>query len=129
MKVLSLREPYASLVKNKVKLVETRSWKTNYRGELYIHASKTKILKSDRENKELMNLLGDNKLNYGNVICKCKLADCVYMTEDFVKSMKENNHKEYICGIYSEGRYAWILEDIEEIESFPAKGQLGIWNL
>ena len=29
MKVISLREPYATLIKNKIKLVETRSWKTN----------------------------------------------------------------------------------------------------
>ena len=45
MKVLSIREPWASLIMNKKKLVETRSFKTNYRGELYIHASLTKIKK------------------------------------------------------------------------------------
>ena len=36
-KILSLTEPYATLIKEKKKLVETRSWKTDYRGELYIH--------------------------------------------------------------------------------------------
>ena len=39
MKVLSLTEPYATLIKKGVKTIETRSWKTNYRGKLYIHAS------------------------------------------------------------------------------------------
>ena len=43
MKVLSLTEPYATLIKNGSKTIETRSWKTNYRGRLYIHASSTKI--------------------------------------------------------------------------------------
>ena len=38
MKVLSIKEPFATLIKNKIKCIETRSWKTNYRGELYIHA-------------------------------------------------------------------------------------------
>lgn len=33
MKVLILIEPYATLIKKK--FVETRSWKTEYRGELY----------------------------------------------------------------------------------------------
>ena len=47
MKVLSITEPFATLIKNKKKFIETRSWKTNYRGELYIHASKTKINKKD----------------------------------------------------------------------------------
>ena len=45
MKVLSLTEPCATLIKEKKKLVETRSWKTSYRGELYIHACSTKIPK------------------------------------------------------------------------------------
>lgn len=36
MKVLSLTEPYATLIKEGKKKVETRSWKTSYRGELYI---------------------------------------------------------------------------------------------
>ena len=39
MKVLSIVEPYATLIKENKKIIETRSWKTNYRGELYIHAS------------------------------------------------------------------------------------------
>ena len=39
MKVLSIKEPFATLVKDGVKRYETRSWKTNYRGEIYIHAS------------------------------------------------------------------------------------------
>ena len=58
MKVLSITEPFATLIKNKKKFIETRSWKTNYRGELYIHASKTKINKKDADNQELINLKG-----------------------------------------------------------------------
>ena len=34
MKVLSLIEPYATLIKSKKKYIETRSWKTSYRGEI-----------------------------------------------------------------------------------------------
>ena len=52
MKVLSLTEPYATLIKNRIKTIETRSWKTNYRGKLYIHASKTKIPKKYKDNNE-----------------------------------------------------------------------------
>lgn len=128
MKVLSLTEPYASLIKENKKMVETRSWKTNYRGELYIHVSKTKISKIDLQNKELMSLIDDKKLNYGKIICKCKLVDCRLMTKEYIKDMKNNNHQEYICGEYEEGRYAWILRDVEVIEPIAAKGRLGIWN-
>ena len=32
MKVITIREPFATLIKDKVKIYETRGWKTNYRG-------------------------------------------------------------------------------------------------
>ena len=43
VKVLSIKEPYATLICNKKKSIETRSYKTNYRGELYIHALPTLV--------------------------------------------------------------------------------------
>lgn len=129
MKVLSLTEPYATLIKEKKKLVETRSWKTNYRGELYIHASVTISSKNHKKDKELMTLLGNTKLNFGYIICKCNLVDCIYMTKEYVENIKKNNYQEYICGEYKEGRYAWILDNIIPLEEpIKAKGKLSIWN-
>lgn len=129
MKVLSLTEPCATLIKEKKKLVETRSWKTDYRGELYIHASATSIPKDWKEDKQFMSLVDNIPLNFGYIVCKCNLVDCIYMTKDYVENMKKNNRQEYICGKYEEGRYAWILEDIIPLENpIKAKGQLNIWN-
>ena len=128
MKVLSLTEPYATLIKKRIKTIETRSWKTNYRGKLYIHASKTKIPKKYKDNKELMNLVNIDELNYGNIICSCDLVDCIEMTDEFINEIKKIKN-EYICGIYKKGRYAWILENIKVLDKpIPAKGHLGIWN-
>lgn len=129
MKVLSLTEPCATLIKDKKKFVETRSWKTDYRGELYIHASATSIPKDWKEDTEFMSLVDGVPLNFGNIICKCKLVDCIYMTKEYVENMKKNNYQEYICGKYEVGRYAWILENIIPLENpIKAKGQLNIWN-
>lgn len=128
MKVLTIKEPYATLIKRKIKYIETRSWKTNYRGELYIQAGCSKIDKDLKQHSELLELYKDIKLNYGNIICKCNLIDCVYMTEEFINQEKENNYNNFIAGDYKEGRYAWILDSIEEVEPIPVKGQLGIWN-
>lgn len=123
MKVLSIKEPFATLILNKEKLIETRSWKTNYRGELFIHASKSNM---DKELlKELK--LKESDMHYGNIICRCKLTDCVCMDEKFLKEIKKNK-KEYSLGIYELGRYAWILEDIEPITAIPTNGKLNIWN-
>ena len=129
MKVLSLTEPYATIIKEGKKKIETRSWKTNYRGKLYIHASSTKIPKEYRENKDLMNLVDINNLNYGYIVCSCELIDCVEMTEEFIEKVKQNK-EEYISGIYDIGRYAWILKNIQILDKpIKAKGHLGIWNL
>lgn len=129
MKVLSLTEPYATLVKKGIKKIETRSWKTNYRGKLYIHASSTKIPKEYINNKKLMSLVNIDELNFGNIVCSCELVDCIEMTTDFIEKVKEDDN-EYICGIYATGRYAWILENVEVLsEPIPAKGHLGIWSM
>ena len=128
MKVLSLTEPYATLIKKGKKKIETRSWKTNYRGKLYIHSSSTKIPAKSRNNVELMSLTDINELNYGHIICSCELLDCVKMTDEFIETIKQNK-EEYISGVYEIGRYAWILDDIKVLnEPIKAKGRLGIWD-
>ena len=128
MKVLSLTEPYATLIKNGIKTIETRSWKTSYRGRLYIHASSTKIPKAYRENQALMSLVNNKELSYGNIICSCDLVDCIEMTDEFIDDIRKNNN-EYVTGIYAKGRYAWILKNIEILDNpIKAKGHLGIWN-
>ena len=128
MKVLSLTEPYATLIKNGIKNIETRSWKTTYRGRLYIHASSTKIPKAYRENQALMSLVNNKELSYGNIICSCDLVDCIEMTDEFIDDIRKNNN-EYVTGIYAKGRYAWILKNVEILNNpIKAKGHLGIWN-
>ena len=122
MKALSIREPYASLILSGVKKIETRSWKTNYRGELYIHAS----LGKSSPSPEVMKLV--LYTNPGYILCKAKLVDCIYMTNEYVEQMKKDNLTEYLCGDYQEGRYAWVLDDVEPVEPILVKGHLGIWN-
>ena len=130
IKVLSVKEPHASMIKEgQFKHIETRSWRTNYRGELYIHASKSKVTKQIMtEHNGMFNLLQNTDFDYGCIIAKCKLVDCVYMTEEFIEEVKKNPN-EYISGFYSVGRYAWILEDIEMLEKpIPVAGNRSIWK-
>ena len=125
MKVITIREPFATLIKDKVKIYETRSWKTNYRGEIYIHAAK---IRSKASNVSIASTYLKSKENPEHIICKCLLKDCIYMDEDFISEVKKNK-EEYNSGHYEVGRYAWQLEVIEVLkEPIYAKGQLGIWN-
>ena len=125
MKALTIREPYASLILHGIKKIETRTWKTNYRGEIYIHAGISKMSKDILNNKKLMNLYDGISPGYGKIICKCNLVDVVEMTSEYIKSVSEN---ELICGMFEVGNYAWILDDIEVINPIECKGKLGIWN-
>ena len=128
LKALSVKEPYATLIRDGVKSIETRSWKTNYRGPLYIHASGKTIPKEYLANDELMQLVGDRQMHFGKLVCRCELVDCVKMTDEFIRQIKRNK-EEYIAGFYKVGRYAWILHNIHPVESGEIKGHLGIWTL
>lgn len=127
MKVLTLREPWASLIGENIKLVETRSWPTSYRGELYIHAGLTKIPANNKRMNDMKDLL-KGSLHYGNIFLKCKLTDCIEITENLANEYKKANLTNFLCGDYTAGRFAWILSDVEYIEEIPAKGHLSIWN-
>ena len=125
MKVLSIREPFATLIKDGVKIYETRSWKTNYRGEIYIHAS---LSLSKSERVESANKYLKSEIKPGFILCKCELVDCIPMTDEFINYINKDT-LEYDYGLYSEGRYAWKLKVLEVLdEPIPAKGKLGIWN-
>ena len=125
MKVLSIKEPFDTLIKDGVKIYETRSWKTNYRGEICIHAS---LSLSKSERVESANKYLKSEIKPGFILCKCELVDCIPMTDEFIKYINKET-SEYDYGLYSEGRYAWKLRVLEVLEKpIPAKGKLGIWN-
>ena len=124
MKTLSIREPYATLIKNKIKYVETRSWKTNYRGKVLIHSCKGKFQIKDK----VKNLVNVDELKYGYIICEADLIDCIFIDENYANKMKKENLNNYLCGDYSVGRYAWVLSNIRLIKPIAISGQLGLWN-
>lgn len=124
MKALSITEPYASLIADGVKHIETRSWKTNYRGPLLIHASSTPVPRAYRENGELMALV--KNVQRGYILCRADLVDCVEMTDEFIAQVDE---VEKAAGFYSVGRYAWILDNVEPVTPVKAKGRLGLWDV
>lgn len=126
MRILTLQEPWASLIGEEIKTIETRSWPCNQFGELYIHAGSTKISSKEPRKKELSSWLS-GPCHYGTIFAKCNLVDCIKITAEFANHIRETNPRCYLCGDYTPGRYAWILSDIELIEPIPKSGKLGIW--
>lgn len=122
MKVLTVKQPYASLIANKYKKYEFRSWKTKYRGELYIHAGKG-------IDKDRINIFSDYNIEYpsGYIIAKANLVDCILVDEKMDEELRKINPKVYSNNHV--GYYAWKLENIEILkEPIKANGKLSIWN-
>lgn len=138
MKVITIRQPWASLIALCEKRFETRSWRTTYRGELAIHAGKN-IDKAACQQEPIRSVLakhGYNAVNMptGVILATCKLSNCLKVTENLAMAAFFDNGEmvtdnEYYFGDFSEGRYAWELQDVQALENpIPAKGQLSLWE-
>lgn len=130
LKILSVKQPWATLIVTGHKKLETRSWSTEYRGQILIHASK----KMDREQKKLVEekhfktaLKDIEELPLGVILGVVSLTgitstDSIFAMKDAgipivngrghskVKKLKEWE-KEIAFGNYSTGRHAWVLKD------------------
>lgn len=123
MKVLTIREPWASLIIEGYKEYEFRSWKTNYRGKILIHAGL---------NIEKNNLVKfkdyDINIQKGKIIGEAMLTDCVKVTEDFQKELLKKDKIVYGQSDHASD-YAWKLENVIKYEEpISVKGKLGLWN-
>lgn len=151
MKALTLTQPWATLVAIGAKRIETRSWRTSYRGRLAIHAAKG-FPKWAREftvepvcyeavRFHCSRLGIDERFNgfpaypVGAVIATCSLVNCVPVEEVdsasglFSVTLEPLTEQERAFGDYSEGRYAWILEDVRRLpQPISAKGALSLWD-
>lgn len=123
MKVISIREPWASLIVNGYKSYEFRNWKTKYRGEVLIHACKT----FEKDNIEHFNEL-NLEYSSGEIIGRAFITDCIEVTSEFENKLIENNKLVYGKS-KGRGGYAFKLENVEKFDKkIKASGKLGLWN-
>ena len=121
MKALTIKEPYASLIANNYKKYEFRTWKTNYRGPVYIHTSKTPAKNIDNFKK--YNL--DYKKGY--IIAKVNITDCILVDKKMNEELKKIDSTVY-CDDYT-NCYAWKIENVELLnDPIEISGKLGLWN-
>lgn len=104
LKALSVKYPYASMIADGSKTIETRWWRTKHRGPLVICSTKDYVL-----NKP------------GRALVVVDLIDCRPMTPDDT----------YAAGDvpYFEKLYAWVLGKREKIKPFPVRGMPGIFTI
>lgn len=131
MRVISLWQPYASLIAQGQKQIETRSWPAppSLIGQrIAIHAAK----KWDRALRAVCqrfpfreDIAHPEDLPRGAIIATAILTECRSTNGDWVDDLSE---REYEYGDYSPDRFGWFLSDVEcFLEPIPAQGKQGIW--
>ena len=124
MKVLTIKQPWASLIIQGYKRFEFRSWQTKYRGDLLIHAGKG----IDKEAVERLKKYIPEDMPLGKIIGKVKLVDCIKMSPEFKEKLLKENKDIYKDSSFKEN-YGWQLTDIQKFdEPIEAKGKLSLWE-
>lgn len=116
MKALSLKQPWAELIANGTKLIETRTWTTMHRGTLLIVASRAKS--ADRE--AMVRFRAHGPFPRSVAVCVVELLNCRPMTPE--------DEKEACCPC-EPGRYAWILGDVCRVQPVFIRGQLSLYDV
>lgn len=124
MKAITIKQPWASLIATGLKDIENRSWKTNYRGRVLIHAAATPVKEglAALNNKQLFELM--NRENWesefenlpnGAIVGSVEIVDCV------------QNHPSKWA---QEGFWHWVLANpvLFQEPITGVKGKLSFWE-
>lgn len=113
LKLISLTQPWASLVTAGLKRFETRCWNTPYRGDLAIHATKARV--DQRALHRIASVLPeimDLPMPLGAVLSVVTLTSCTTMTPALVAGVDE---RELVVGDWQLGRFALELTDLRSL--------------
>ena len=149
MRALSVSQPYASLIAVGAKRIETRSWRTRYRGALAIHASSTfpvayrrlvevepfrtalRGLKLESAEESACQTVPIETLPLGVIVAICHLEACypvdVLLADPYGDRPSD---QEIAFGNYAAGRWGWMLSGVRALSNpVPCSGQLGLWEV
>jgi hypothetical protein len=159
IRALTILQPWAAAIACGAKRIETRSWKTDYRGPLAIHAgnrcvqSEQSALLDNAISRHawlaVMHNLGWSDpngilanwftgLSYGAIIAVAELVDCGVISAGtgVVPALVGGqlctygvSPRERALGDYTPGRYGWVLRDVTPITPIPWRGKQGLWRL
>jgi len=147
VKILTLTQPYATLVALLAKGIETRSWSTSYRGPIAIHAAKglgpvggLAGLWNLCSHQPFRNTLRPHygcpeDLPRGAIVAVATLADVRHTRGSrpgsggpkYADWVHDLSYQERAFGDYSPGRYAWLLSDVRPLHTpLPYRGAQGL---
>jgi len=130
MKAITVKQPWASLIVHGIKNIENRTWKTSFRGRIYIHAAA-------KSAGSLYELLTDKQLNHvghewtadylpnrpdGAIIGEVDIIDCVISHSSIWAEKAAEGEKPI---------YNWVLANavLYDEPILNVKGKLSFWEL
>ena len=142
-KVITIWQPYASLIAMGIKTIETRYWGTHYRGPIVVHAAKRCDIDIAIECRRAAEWIAENNIQLpeslerfsvpeplmGHALGWCELADCLRVPPQGWTPGKEASEADFGFGDLSPGRFAWKLGPFHPFpQPIAAKGQQGLWD-
>lgn len=127
-KALSLKQPFAWLIANGFLMVDDRTWGTQYRGPVLIHASKGlykeyyDYLKSNTD----IPLPAKDKLEYGGVVGIANLVLCSRPGE-LPEGISQEQRAHY--GGVHQNSFGFLFEQAMPLVLMPCRGKLGIFEI
>jgi len=141
MKALSIKQPWASLIAHGIKDIENRTWKTNFRGRIFIHASGVSAGRPAQ-------LLNDVQLNFmvkqsnfrffdtalitSAIIGEVDIIDCVINHPSiWAEKTDISNSRQTTSGVFVDKPiYNWVLANpvLYEKPILNVKGKLSFWE-
>ncbi|ELX8377561.1 ASCH domain-containing protein [Providencia stuartii] len=119
MKAISIRQPWAWLIVNGYKDIENRSWRTKYRGQVLIHASKGLTRKEfDEACMQVVDVIAPidipdfDDLERGGIVGVATITDCVEQSES----------------PWFFGEKGFVLSDARPLKFIPMKGKLSFFE-
>ncbi len=132
MKALSIKQPWASLIVEGIKDVENRTWRTNFRGRIYVHASsptKFNVHLSDERTALSFGIIKqaiDGNLPFGAIIGEVDIIDCVQNHP----SIWAEKHDLHFNDDKPKQTWNWLLANPARYDEpiFNVKGKLSFWD-
>ena len=147
MRGLSIRHPWAWAIVHAGKRIENRSQYFDYRGPVFIHASKIRVPKTTkvpswfldewREMKRILLRAGvDIKslpsvsfsslaAKSGGIIGQARIVDCI-LVDGMAVGPQKKRHPLANDPWYT-GEYGLVLQDVRPLPFVPYRGALGLW--
>lgn len=143
MKAISIKQPWASLIAHGIKDIENRTWKTNYLGKVYIHASAKQAGSYDELLNDLQKIEFKEKYDrvtlrkqhhFSAIIGEVDIVDCVVnhpsIWAETTEGVTDINTNEFIPKTNPKPIYNWVLANpvLYDKPILNVKGKLSFWE-